>query len=163
MEELEQKLIMILYECNQHVTMILHAYQRLKEKLPLTTDTYTKLSLDEKCYIDQFVFRFSKLQDTMGEKLFATMMYLLGEDFSKKPLIDLLNRLEKMELLSTDDWLYLRKMRNIVTHEYSLLVDELVESLNELFKSKDIIVTIYSVFYQYCKDRFEFVRKSSVL
>ncbi len=81
MKELEQKLIMILYECNQHVTMILHAYQRLKEKLPLTTDTYTKLSLDENVLA---IICVQVLKITgYRRKAFCTMMYLLRCFFKK--------------------------------------------------------------------------------
>lgn len=116
MNELQEKLRLILYECNQHKIMIHHAFSHIKPYIPLTAEKYQNLSLDEIGYIDQFLFRFTKLQDSMGEKLFGTMLYLLGEDFSKKPFIDVLNRLEKMELLNKDEWLALRAIRNNVAH-----------------------------------------------
>ncbi len=136
MKEIEQKLIFILYECNQHKKMIEASYSKLEQHLPLSVQTYKKFTTDEIGYIDQFLFRFSKLQDTMGEKLFSSILFLLGEDFSKKPFIDILNRLEKIELVYKNEWLNLRKIRNDVEHEYSFNIKELVDSLNDILKAK---------------------------
>ena len=100
MNELEDKLIMILYECNQHTKMIKNSFAKIEPYLPLSKEVYLAFDLEHIGYIDQYLFRFSKLQDSMGEKLFPTMLFLLGEDFSKRPFIDILNRLEKMEKIS---------------------------------------------------------------
>jgi len=163
MNELEEKLIMVLYECNQHKKMINNAYRHLENSLPLDREKYTHFSLEEVGFIDQFLFRFSKLQDSMGEKLFGTMLFLLGEDFSKKPFIDLLNRLEKLELLDKQEWMDLRKARNDVAHEYSFNIDELVDSLNNILAVKDKMILVYDAFYKYSQEKFEFVKNSKVL
>jgi len=163
MNELEEKLIMVLYECNQHKKMINNAYAHLESHLPLDKETYTHFSLEQIGFIDQFLFRFPKLQDTMGEKLFSTMLFLLGEDYSKKPFIDMLNRLEKIELLDKQAWMDLRTIRNNVAHEYSFNVDELVDSLNDIFKVKDKLLLFYDIIYDYCKEKFEFIKNSEVL
>jgi len=163
MNELAEKLIMVLYECNQHTKMINNAYLHLESFLPLDKEKYIHFSLEQVGFIDQFLFRFSKLQDSMGEKLFGTMLFLLGEDFSKKPFIDMLNRLEKLELLDKQEWMDLRTIRNNVAHEYSFNIDELVDSLNDIFQVKDKLLFIYDLFYKYCKEKFEFVENSEVL
>lgn len=163
MNELETKLVMVLYECNQHKKMINNAYGHIETYVPLTKEKYIHFSLEEVGFIDQFLFRFSKLQDTMGEKLFGTMLFLLGEDFSKKPFIDMLNRLEKLELLNKQEWIDLRTIRNNVAHEYSFNVEELTDSLNDIFRVKEKLLSFYDTFYDYCKEKFEFVKKSEVL
>ena len=163
MNELEEKLIMILYECNQHVKMINNSYNKIQVHLPLDKEKYLKFDLEECGYIDQFLFRFSKLQDSMGEKLFSTMFFLLGEDYSKRPFIDILNRLEKMELLYKDEWLSLRKIRNNVAHEYSFNILELVDSLNEILNVTDDLLKIYEDIKNYCEERLDFVKNSDVL
>lgn len=163
MNEIEEKLIMVLYECNQHKKMINNAYGHLESFLPLEKEKYIHFSLEQVGFIDQFLFRFSKLQDSMGEKLFGTMLFLLGEDFSQKPFIDMLNRLEKLQLLDRREWIDLRTIRNNVAHEYSFNVDELTDSLNDIFKVKDKLISIYDTFYEYCKSKFEFVKNSEVL
>jgi hypothetical protein len=163
MNELEEKLIMVLYECNQHKKMINYAYRHLESFLPLDKEKYTNFALEQIGFIDQFLFRYSKLQDSMGEKLFGTILLLLGEDFSKKPFIDMLNRLEKLELLDKQEWMNLRIIRNNVAHEYSYNVSELVDSLNDIFQVKDRLLLFYDTFYSYCKTKFEFVKNSKVL
>jgi hypothetical protein len=163
MNELKEKLIMVLYECNQHKKMINNAYSHLQKNIPLEKEKYVKFSLEEVGFIDQFLFRFSKLQDSMGEKLFGTMLFLLGEDFSKKPFIDMLNRLEKLGLLDKQERMDLRTIRNNVAHEYSFNVDELVDSLNDILQVKDKLLFIYDTFYKYCQEKFDFVRQSEVL
>jgi hypothetical protein len=163
MNEFQDKLIMILYECNQHKRMISYAFEHIEPYLPLTQETYCQFSPEEIGFIDQFLFRFSKLQDTMGEKLFKTMLYLLGEDFSHKPVIDMLNRLEQLSLLTKNEWMELRTIRNNVDHEYSIHVDELITSLNAIFAVKDQLLEIYNTCYTFCSSRFEFVKTSAEL
>ncbi|MDQ7068661.1 MAG: hypothetical protein Q9M40_12175 [Sulfurimonas sp.] len=91
------------------------------------------------------------------------MLFLLGEDFSRKPFIDMLNRLEKLELLDKQEWMNLRTIRNDVAHEYSFNVDELVDSLNDIFAVKDKLISFYDTFYGYCVVKFKFTRDSEVL
>lgn len=161
--EYNEKLIMVLYECNQHRKMINRSYKIISSKLPLSVEKYSNFDDEMIGFIDQFLFRFSKLQDSMGEKLFSTLLLLLGEDYSNKPFIDILNRLEKLELLNRQDWMDLRKIRNDVAHEYSFNVEELTDSLNNIFAVKDRMIVIYDTFYNYCKEKFQFVRESQVL
>jgi hypothetical protein len=163
MNEIETKLINLLYECNQHKKMINMSYEKSEPHLPLTVQKYKSFDLEKIGYIDQFLYRFSKLQDSMGEKLFPTVLYLLGEDFSKKPFIDLLNRLEKIELLYKDEWLQLRKVRNDVAHADSFNTEELVDSLNNIFQMKYKLLEVHDAFSTYCFERFEFVRNSDAL
>lgn len=79
MNELEKKLYYILYECNQHRKRMQSAYFKMNSFMPLDEKNYEDLSDDEIEHIDQFLFRFSKLQDTIGEKLFSVLLSLLGE------------------------------------------------------------------------------------
>lgn len=163
MNEMEEKLVYILYECQQHKKMIAASFLKIEESLPLSVKNYQSFEVDTIGYIDQFLFRFSKLQDTMGEKLFSLVLLLLKEDFSSKPFIDILNRLEKLRLLDKNEWMKLRKIRNNVAHEYSYNVEELVDSLNDIYSVKTNLINIYDTFYDYCNDKFKFVSDSSIL
>lgn len=158
MNELETKLAVVLYECTQHKKAVLNAYDQIMHLLPLTVERYESLEADQAVYIDQFLYRFAKLQDSMGEKLFGTLLYLLGEDFANKPFIDMLNRLEKLGLLTKDEWLKLRSIRNDVAHEYAFFKEELVASLNEIFATKKRLVAIFDTFYDFAVSKFEFVK-----
>ena len=67
--------------------------------MPLDASKYVALSEDEIEHIDQYLFRFAKLQDTIGKRLFKAIFSSLEEDVEDLPFIDLLNRLEKIEYL----------------------------------------------------------------
>ncbi len=81
--------------------------------------------------IDSFIYRFSKIQDRMGEKFFPLVLAELYEYKRTMALIDVLHRLEKLELLeSSDKWIEYRKLRNTLTHEYPDNEDEIIEAIN---------------------------------
>ena len=81
--------------------------------------------------IDSFIYRFTKIQDRMGEKFFPLVLVELYEYKRTMALIDVLHRLEKLELLSSSDkWIEYRKLRNVLTHEYPDNEDEIIEAIN---------------------------------
>jgi hypothetical protein len=67
---------------------------------------------------DQILFRFMKLQDSMGERLIPATLARLAEPFEAWPMRDRLDRLEKLGYLDVDDWLRWREVRNRLAHEY---------------------------------------------
>ncbi len=70
--------------------------------------------------IDAFIFRFIKLQDFMGERLFKEVLKSVGEYKDSMALIDCLDKLEKLEIITqADQWMNYRTIRNKLTHEYS--------------------------------------------
>jgi hypothetical protein len=67
--------------------------------------------------VEAFVSRFSRLQDTLGDKLLPAVLSLARE--TPRTHIDNLDRAEKLGWLeSADDWVALRKLRNQMIHEY---------------------------------------------
>lgn len=68
--------------------------------------------------VDQLLFRFTKLQDALGERLIPATLSLLQEPFEAWPMRDRLNRLEKLGVLDVDQWLAWRDIRNRLAHEY---------------------------------------------
>ena len=68
---------------------------------------------------DQLILRFTKLQDTMGARLFAAALEVLQEPYEDRPMLDKLNRLEKLGYLgSVEQWQALRAIRNRFAHDY---------------------------------------------
>jgi hypothetical protein len=67
---------------------------------------------------DQILFRFTKLQDALGERLVPATLQQLTESFEDWPMRDRLERLEKLGYLVVDDWLRWRELRNRLAHEY---------------------------------------------
>lgn len=68
--------------------------------------------------VDQLLFRFTKLQDAIGERLIPATLARLAEPFEEWPMRDRLNRLEKLGYLNVDAWLRWREVRNRLAHEY---------------------------------------------
>jgi len=94
--------------------------------------------------LDAFLFRFSKMQDTMGEKLFPLILEVFGEETRNKPFIDILNRLEQLEILpSANRWRELRKIRNLLIHTYPWEHEVLIKELNEDTTASKELMEIY--------------------
>lgn len=64
-------------ESKKHFLRLNKASEKIKSLIPLDKDSYLNLNDDEIAYLDQFIFRFSKLQDTLGNKLFKTVLIYL--------------------------------------------------------------------------------------
>jgi hypothetical protein len=67
---------------------------------------------------DQILFRFMKLQDTLGERLIPATLGMLAETFEDWPMRDRLDRLEKLGYVDVESWLRWRELRNRLAHEY---------------------------------------------
>jgi hypothetical protein len=141
--------------CTIHVERMSFAFRKIGMYLPLTVEKYNKLTEEDLSFIDQLIFRFSKLQDSMGGKLFPSLLQNLGEETRGLPFIDLLSKLEVLNLLqNVNDWLLLRETRNIVTHEYPFNADDIIEGLNLLGKHYWLILSIWEKLNSYISMRF---------
>ena len=78
--------------------------------------------------LDAFVTRFSRLQDTVGDKLIPALLDWTGE--GRGPAIDNLDKAEKFGWIdSTDDWMAIRSLRNRMVHEYIEDITVLTDAL----------------------------------
>lgn len=67
--------------------------------------------------LDAFVARFSRLQDTVGDKLLPALLDAVGE--TPGTAMDNLDRAEKFGwIASADSWMEMRRLRNQMVHEY---------------------------------------------
>jgi len=133
----------------------MYAIEKVKHHFPLDENKYQNLSFDDLSYLDQLIFRFSKLQDGMGTRLFPAILENLGEDVVGKPFIDILTKMEKLDLLSDNKkWLKLHETRNLVTHEYPFFTPEIIQGLNTLIEQAEILESIWSNLRRFSKSRF---------
>lgn len=80
--------------------------------------------------IDAFIYRFVKLQDYMGQKLFRNFLREIGEDDDGYSFLDILDKLEKLNTISSAyDWIEIRKLRNKLTHEYQNQIQSIKEDI----------------------------------
>ena len=139
------KLLKYFNECDKHIQRIDEAYGDIESIIPLTVEKYRVLSKDEVQDIDQYIFRFSKLQDTMGDKIFRLILKKYEQSDHSVPFMDLLNKLEKYGCItSAKECSYLRKLRNEVAHQYDDEAEEMTQAINALLMQKVIIINIYS-------------------
>lgn len=131
---LENKLKETFDSCDIHLKRMIFAKSKVVGHLPVSQDSYYSLTDELISYIDQFIYRFSKLQDVVGSRLFPGLLNALAEPLEDKAFIDILNRLERFEVIvSTQSWLELRKIRNDIAHEYPSSLSERLEGINILF------------------------------
>lgn len=106
-------------ECARNAYHLLRAYKLLQPILPMTGAQFDRLTDEQIATIDQFVLRFTKLQDAMGGRLFPAILAYLQEPYETQPMLDKLNRLEKLGYLQQADvWQDLRNIRNKFAHDY---------------------------------------------
>ena len=115
------KLIDNLKESQKHLDRLLIAIQALQENyiFPIETGQFQKILMNREhfAYSDQIIYRFSKLQDTMGAKLFKSVLLYQGEN-TNKPFLDILNQLEAINIIQVDSWFEIRDLRNEIAHNY---------------------------------------------
>ena len=115
-------------ELDMHFDRIDAILPELQSYLPLQESDFQEIEKIKT--IDFFIYRFTKIQDRMGEKFFPIILKELYEYKNSMSLIDVLHRLEKLGLLdSGDTWIDYRKLRNTLTHEYPDNEDEMIESI----------------------------------
>jgi hypothetical protein len=95
--------------------------------------------------VDTFIYRFIKMQDLIGDKLFRVFLDAIGEYKDNMSLLDVLDKLEKLEIIpDSQEWMIYRKLRNKLTHEYPNNEDEIIEGIKvsmEVFSDIETILT----------------------
>ena len=154
-EELTDKLRETLSICDLHHQRMMFAFESIKKYFPLTESNLSRLTPIELALFDQLIYRFSKLQDSMGSRLFKQLLEALEEDISGLPFIDILNKLEKLNLIdNAKDWITLRQTRNTVSHEYPFFKEVQIDELNLLPEEVVKLASIWSNLKKYTINRF---------
>lgn len=115
--------------CQGHLDALRDALNDMQQRA-LSASEYTHLSKTDRRLLDQFAYRYTRLQDDMGARLMPTILRALGEDVAAMPALDRFARLEQLGWLpSADDWNVLRQIRNQFAHDYPDTVNERFERL----------------------------------
>ena len=131
-------------ECDKHLLRVEDSCADVDDVIPLTVKGYENLSKDKIQAMDQYLFRFSKLQDVIGDKIFKLIFNQYNQNSESIPFIDMLNQLEKLGFLhSAKEWINLRNIRNKIAHQYDDEPEEMSRAINDIFMQKDIIKDIY--------------------
>ena len=135
----KQKAYNNLKESKIHLKRLEEAFDELKKDytIPLDKKSFNQLINDKQnlAFSDQIIYRFSKLQDCMGAKLFKSILLYQGENVDK-PFLDILNQLEKIDIISVDEWFELRDLRNMIAHDYEDNEETVINILNTIYSIK---------------------------
>ena len=146
----KQKVIDNLNESQKHLSRLENAFKALEKhyNFPIHMDDFKNIvdSVEHLAYCDQSIYRFSKLQDCMGAKLFKSVLLYEGEN-TNKPFLDILNQLEAIDIINVDEWFEIRDLRNEIAHNYEDNDEIVINILNTIYKIKsDLKETLDAIF-----------------
>jgi len=140
----------ILIKIELHRERAKRAVLEIQEWEVLDSNIFT--DFDKIKTVDSFIYRFIKLQDMMGEKLFRYFLDEIGEYRDDMSLIDILDKLEKFKIIeSAKEWMYYIKLRNKLTHEYPNNEDDIIEGIEIAITAFEKIEKILSRIEKYRK------------
>jgi hypothetical protein len=84
-----------LQEANIHISRIQSIIPYLKKIYPLNENIFNNMSLENQDKLDVLAFRFSKLQDLLGAKIFREYLGFIQYPIEDKGFMELLKELEK--------------------------------------------------------------------
>lgn len=92
--------------------------------------------------LESFVGKFSRMQDTLVDKLLPHFLLAVGEE--PGTALDNLRRVERLGMVSDpDQWLAMRRLRNRLVHEY---VDDPAELAAALEMARETASELYKTF-----------------
>ena len=134
------------------------AHSKIKNYFPLSSETYELVSFEEMSFFDQFIFRFTKLQDSIGNKLIRYILESMAENTRELSQIDIFSKAEQLNIIpSAEDWLSLRAVRNKLTHEYPSDHKEIIEGLNSLNDNINMILIVWQHIEEFIKGKFGYL------
>ncbi len=127
-------------QADKHIELIKEALEVLSLKIPI--ESYKNLNQLEKFALNSLIFRFSKLQDLIGVKIFRS--YLEYNEFNtvEATFFDILKEIEKEGIVDIDTWQHLREIRNKIAHDYPDEEDEINDSINIFLEKSGVLLDI---------------------
>jgi len=135
-----------LKEANVHIERLEDVLKRLKNIYPLNLSKFENLDSFERDMLDTLAFRFSKLQDLIGSRIFREFLKEMGYIVEEKTFLEILKEVEKEGIIDIDSWNEFRKVRNFLSHEYPYSLEDRIEAINYLIdKTPDLIEVIRKI------------------
>lgn len=137
--------------CQGHTDALQDALQDIKVR-GMGVDDYAHLGKEDRRLLDQFAYRYTRLQDDMGAKLVPALLKALGEDVAIMSALDRFARLEQLGwLVSADDWQTLRQIRNQFAHDYPDNPTERFERLQTAIHAAAQLIEVLTQFQRKIK------------
>lgn len=147
----------ILYQKLQTYINIINFNLKTEEKIekaikvlnlyPMNEESLIELSLEKRAFIDSLIYRFLIAQDCASSKLFPLIAQIITNQPQQFSWFDVLALMEKHNIITSEEqWDKLRKLRNLLSHEYedipslrAIDINRLVDSLPLFYKQVELM------------------------
>jgi hypothetical protein len=141
-------------ENNSHAEKIRRAVQILAPLVPLTVESFSGLGDEAIMVVDQLIYRFTKMQDSLGTRFLPALYALLEDDDRPRPFLDILNRLEQLRVVEdVATWQFFRDLRNPLAHDYPESIQQTIATFNLLHADIERFLGLYEVAKAACVSR----------
>ena len=153
--DIYKRLELHLEEASIHINRLIDVLNVLEKLYPLTNNLLETISLEDKDKLDVLAFRFSKLQDLLGTKIFREYLLVLQYPIEDKNFLELLKELDKENIIDIDIWSEFRGVTNSISHDYPFEDNEKIDAINYLIKNVKYLINITKKI----KDNFETINE----
>lgn len=137
-----KKLKQHLHEAIKHIERLEAAQKTLSRLYPLDQIKLDNLSPEEMDKLDVLAFRFAKLQDLLGSKIFREYLSILEFPVEGKNFLTLLKELDKEQIVDLDIWSEFRAVRNNISHDYPYDNSEKIDAVNYLIENVNYLTNL---------------------
>lgn len=134
----DERLRFHLKEAAIHIKRLEETLEVLNQYYPIGANNSEVL----KDKLDVLAFRFAKLQDLIGNKIFREYLEFVEFPTEDKNFLELLRELEKEGIVDIDLWSKLRSARNSIAHDYPYEDEDKIEAVNFLIKNVSYLIKI---------------------
>ena len=121
-----------LKEAKIHIERLNEVLKEIEKIYPLDVEKFKQLTIEQKNMLDTLAFRFSKLQDLVGTKIFREFLDEVGFITEGKSFLEILKEIEKEGIIDIDTWSEFRKVRNLIAHDYPEEWEEKIEVVKKI-------------------------------
>jgi len=140
--QIYEKLVAHIEEADIHVGRLRSAIEVIVTLYPIDAEKIEAMTMQEKDKLDVLAFRFSKLQDLLGTKIFREYLTILQYPVEEKNYLELLRELDREKIIDIDLWSEFRAVRNSISHDYPHEEGEKMEAMNYLIKNVEYLINI---------------------
>jgi hypothetical protein len=136
--QMRERLNLHLREAGIHTNRLKETLEVLNHYYPIDYDKSENL----KDKLDVLAFRFAKLQDLIGNKIFREYLETIEFPTAGQSFLELLKELEKENIVGIDKWSEFRSVRNSIAHDYPYEENDKIEAINYLIVNIPYLINI---------------------
>ena len=132
--------------CQAHARFLNESLKAMAADLPFDAHALARYQSAPSgmAYLDQFAYRFGRLQDTMGRQLLPLILEEVKEPLPEEAtFMEKLDRLERLGVVpSVEQWDEICELRNALTHDYPEEAERPAATINQAMDAVRSLVEI---------------------